>query len=478
MNLRHGLLSALLVLLVTLCASTPAMGGVDEEMRSAFNSMTYQEDPHVEQGVRRNVISGGAFGFRSPQETFNFATFERPSMRGGCGSLDIFGGSFTIISAEQIVTMLKGVASAAYAYVFKLALRVISDQIANEMGEWFDKLNLLNTMSMNTCEAGEKFAAALAYDAGIREVDGKMVWSNVETGNAADDAEGRGLASLFQSAASISANSYQAQELIPGNIVWRAMKSTGFESVLSVLGSSQSTLEDVMSFTGTEIACVVGETPGCTAVNNNVENAPDMDYTEWTPTIELEDLVEGTGAPPMLRVKNVDRISCTDPVAADECVSVRKVPIQIRGMKNDIIEIFNGNGSNVGLITRWRTNTGTLTPRERGIVSQGGAFVQLAISLIHANPSAARSMVTEFSDVMAAEIVVLSMDTYLDRLGRAASGWRNDHGHRVQMKAFEASKRMQEHMAKYHARAKEGEGKLQWYATLAKQKIPSLPIPR
>ncbi|MDN4704685.1 conjugal transfer protein TraH [Vibrio parahaemolyticus] len=43
----------------------------------------------------------------------NLVSFTPPSWKAGCGGVDMFGGSFSFINAEQLVTMMRAVAANA-----------------------------------------------------------------------------------------------------------------------------------------------------------------------------------------------------------------------------------------------------------------------------------------------------------------------------------------------------------------------------
>jgi conjugative transfer pilus assembly protein TraH len=55
-----------------------------------------------------------------------------PSVKAGCGGIDIFTGGFSFINTDQIVAAMKAAANGA-AFVFDLAINAISSQIGTSI---------------------------------------------------------------------------------------------------------------------------------------------------------------------------------------------------------------------------------------------------------------------------------------------------------------------------------------------------------
>nr|WP_265343068.1 conjugal transfer protein TraH [Enterobacter kobei] len=78
-----------------------------------FGSMSNVTAPGDYQSVTRDGYTGGGFVLRNKLRTLTPISISLPSASGGCGGIDLFGGSFSFINADQFVQMLRNIASNA-----------------------------------------------------------------------------------------------------------------------------------------------------------------------------------------------------------------------------------------------------------------------------------------------------------------------------------------------------------------------------
>ena len=88
---------------------------IQDELDSFFGEMSNATSPGVFETQRRGVFSGGRYTTKSKIFDENLISFAPPSWKGGCGGIDMFNGSFSFVSAEQIVQLLRQVAANAKA---------------------------------------------------------------------------------------------------------------------------------------------------------------------------------------------------------------------------------------------------------------------------------------------------------------------------------------------------------------------------
>ena len=111
-------------------ASHPA--DLNAEMQAMFNDL----------GVLGNVTSPGRVprpgdeplhrrqpDDARPGKNYPLVNARLPSLRAGCGGIDLFGGAFSFINKQQFVALLQNIGSNAVGYAFKLALQSISPDI-------------------------------------------------------------------------------------------------------------------------------------------------------------------------------------------------------------------------------------------------------------------------------------------------------------------------------------------------------------
>lgn len=95
---------------------------------------------------------GGSFNARINRNPIDLAGFQPPSISAGCGGIDMFAGSFSIISRDEIVQAMRGIAQGAPSYFFQLALGSVCKDCENLMAQIQNKLSELNQWGKMTCE--------------------------------------------------------------------------------------------------------------------------------------------------------------------------------------------------------------------------------------------------------------------------------------------------------------------------------------
>ena len=150
-----------------------AEADVNGQLGSFFTSLGGSANvtgPVAYNGQQGGYYSGGNLWVRFPaQQTYQLGSLQMPSVKAGCGGIDIFTGSFSFINTDQIVAAMKAAANGALAFVFDLAINAISSQIGSSIEKVMQKLQQFTQHSLNACQAGEQAAAGLAGMVGARD---------------------------------------------------------------------------------------------------------------------------------------------------------------------------------------------------------------------------------------------------------------------------------------------------------------------
>jgi len=102
---------ALTLAAVTVFVPCPLLAGdLNAEVNTMFNNLgaigNYTA-PGAFRGQTFNTYTGGNLMMRSPNKVYQLAAIQFPSAKAGCGGIDVFGGSFSHISATEFKNMLK-----------------------------------------------------------------------------------------------------------------------------------------------------------------------------------------------------------------------------------------------------------------------------------------------------------------------------------------------------------------------------------
>ena len=189
----------------------------------AFGNVT---GPGAYRAQGMNVVTGGNLFMRTPQRNYNPGSATLPSLKMGCGGIDLYAGSFSFISKSELVSMMKNIGSSAVSYAFKLALDSISPQINKTLTELQQTAQDLNAMNINSCEAGEAVARGVAGDWQRSAQYFAKVTAPV-TGLFTDHSEAReavqGDNAKVNAAISAVTDPATREQVQPGNIAWRAL---------------------------------------------------------------------------------------------------------------------------------------------------------------------------------------------------------------------------------------------------------------
>lgn len=306
---------AAMVSLVALAMLAPRAIASDGGMEALFKDMGAYGNvtgpgAYTAQGM--NIVTGGNLFMRVPQRNYKVAQVALPSLKFGCGGIDLFAGSFSFISKENLVTMMKNIGTAAVTYAFKLALDSISPQINKTLSELQSIAQQMNSTNINSCEAGQAIAKGMTGD----WQETQKYWAQVAgpmTSLYEDQSEARQNTQGDETKASavLGAVTDPAAKarMIPGNIAWRAL------SALPGLDKEDKQL--LMSLSGTII------------LDSNLTQAPEY---KGPKNITVEQFVRGDDS------GNIEVYSCIDGDSKDECKILGDQSLKIKPFAHHVQE--------------------------------------------------------------------------------------------------------------------------------------------
>jgi conjugative transfer pilus assembly protein TraH len=247
--LRHTVLTVLTwsLVLVTPISYAADLNGEVTNMFNNLGALGNYTAPGAFKGQTFNTFAGGNLYLRSPNKTYQLAAVQFPSAKGGCGGIDLFGGSFSHISAAEFRNMLRNITAALPGIAFQLALEAVSPLLGG-LTKWAKGLETwINNARVNSCETATALVASAADAVGY---DSQRACSKLamQMGLETDiDAAMRRCASdstsILASARSSADPSIQAQTPFVGNFTWRALRNIdtlddpGREMVMSIVGA-------------------------------------------------------------------------------------------------------------------------------------------------------------------------------------------------------------------------------------------------
>lgn len=126
--------------------------------------------PGSYQDQAAGYYAAGGLSMRTSRTAFNPVAMTPPSLTMSCSGIDAYLGSFSIISGEELVQLMKNIGSQAKAYAFSLGLKTFAPQIENALKDLRNLAMDMNQFAKGDCEMTKAiFASVLPKDSAMRE---------------------------------------------------------------------------------------------------------------------------------------------------------------------------------------------------------------------------------------------------------------------------------------------------------------------
>lgn len=206
-------------------------GDLNSEVNAMFNELgaigNYTA-PGAFRGQAYNTYTGGSLIMRSPNKVYQLAAIQFPSAKAGCGGIDVFGGSFSHISAEEFKNMLRNITAALPGIAFQLALEAVSPLLGG-LTKWAKGLETwINNARINSCETAKAIVSTAAEAAGYSSQEtcaDLAIQMGLESDrDAARRRCGSDRAGILSSARASSDANVRAKAPFVGNLTWKALQ--------------------------------------------------------------------------------------------------------------------------------------------------------------------------------------------------------------------------------------------------------------
>jgi len=226
-------------------------GDLNSEVNKMFNDLgaigNYTA-PGAFRGQVYNTYTGGSMMLRTQNKTYQLVAIDFPEARAGCGGIDVFGGSFSHISATEFKNMLKNITAALPGVAFQLALESVSPLLGG-VTKWTKNLeSMLTNANISTCNTAKSLVSSAMEATGV-STDKVCEDLAVAMGLESDYAAARvrcqsNKSSVMSSARSSSDPLVRNKAPFVGNLTWKALKLAGTnlddqerEMIMSMVGT-------------------------------------------------------------------------------------------------------------------------------------------------------------------------------------------------------------------------------------------------
>lgn len=325
MNVRKNFAAAILACGLVSPASADLAGDLRDFWENSGGGVN-TSGPFAYMGQKAGFATLGSVQVRTRNRRANLATIQLPSVRAGCGGIDIFGGSFSFISADELIALMESIMQNAAGFAFELALESLSPAVQETVAKLRDLVQQVNAGNISSCEAGQALASSL-----WPQVSGASQHICTTMGSYqglfADHIAARhGCTTGGRNASTLDQASGDLVEQVPidVNYAWKAIQKNAF------LSGDRTTAEFFMTLTGTIIT---------TAPENDNEGPVHRPIAPRAADADMvEALVEG-GTVQILRCNNTT--SCLNPTLQNTTIPANSALLTrttntIRGMRDAI----------------------------------------------------------------------------------------------------------------------------------------------
>jgi len=386
----------LIIALFSIYSKSPFAAGMNTQMDNIFTEMSNYSSPGSYETASRNVFSGGSYVMHSRIFNENLVNLQAPSLKGGCGGIDVFGGSFSFINSDQIVHLMREVASNSKGYAFQLAMDNMCPDCMKWMNELQTKMQKLNTELSNSCQLSQGIVNSTGTAAGMSNKHmTDITLTSIRNGIGDDYAD---LKQHIESAdTSVRRLNTANQDLVEnetGALTYKALNNSNID--LALIGGDEELLETMISLTGTVVIgdLVTADDGGDTLQVTHLIGGK----------ITLKDLVEGkTNA----RIYDCSRSDIDD---ACRITMLNTKSIELVGMKTRLMTAFTGPG---GVIDRLRTRDYTSQPsnaQKAVMAAMPSSISSKVFNLGPISPDAAERFIVQTSNIVALQIAKKLVD--------------------------------------------------------------------
>lgn len=235
-------------------ANSPSFSNVGSDLDGFFNGLGYESNttmPNAYTSQAAGSYGSGSLYVRNQVRQFQLVQLDLPSYRAGCGGIDLYTGSLSFLSGDNLKNLGRSVMSNAAAYAFDVGLSVSLPELKQIKDNLVALEQKVNQSSINSCEAAKSLVGGLwpktqASQEKICKDQGTMgdggLFSDYVT--ARMECAGSKFDDAIREAK--EKNETKEQVVLDKNIVWSLLKEK------SAITDNQM-LELIMSLTGTII---------------------------------------------------------------------------------------------------------------------------------------------------------------------------------------------------------------------------------
>jgi len=238
-----------------------AFPDVSGDLNNFFTNLGFDgniSSPSAYNSQAAGYYSGGSLFLRNRVKNLQIFHLDAPTIRSGCGGIDLFGGGFSFVNAQELTAFFHKIISNASAYSLHLALATEVPEIQHVLSYVQHMAQEINQANLNSCDMAEDLIGGLWPKTRASQ---QLICQDIGSHNNifSDWAAARQKCSTgtdFPGQISDASRdpSFKSRVVINKNLVWSAIRQNGF------LANDTELAEFFMSVSGTIIYDANGNT--------------------------------------------------------------------------------------------------------------------------------------------------------------------------------------------------------------------------
>lgn len=177
--LTKKIISVIMVITFVISINLPAYADLAGEIEAMYKNMGVEVPTTLSGGSARNFEAqgrsyfvGGGARLNTPVKQINLLDFESPSIKAGCGGIDLYMGSFSYINKEELNQLARAIAQNAVGYAFHLALSTMCPSCKEIIDQLKATIDKINQMLNDSCRMAQVLVNSGAQGLGAMSENG------------------------------------------------------------------------------------------------------------------------------------------------------------------------------------------------------------------------------------------------------------------------------------------------------------------
>ncbi|MDR0774712.1 MAG: conjugal transfer protein TraH [Rickettsia sp.] len=167
LTMSSSLYFSIIVIILLIHLPTTLAWNIGDVFQGMSTNVT---KPGSYQDQAAGYYAAGGLSMRTSKTSFNPISMTPPSLTMSCNGIDAYLGSFSIISGDELVQLMKNIGSQSKPYAFSLGMKTFAPQIENSLKDLRNLAMEMNQFAKGDCEMTKAiFASILPKDSAMRE---------------------------------------------------------------------------------------------------------------------------------------------------------------------------------------------------------------------------------------------------------------------------------------------------------------------